>query len=106
MLEREFIGQFTSEYTTLLNNLCIAEKYKDSLEEQKKLIFDSYTKVLKPLCESYLSIHLPDMVLSTKTELGMQQTTSEMFTWLHWLLKDSDLVRATTRLLHTLIKAV
>ena len=106
MNEREFIRQFTSEYSQLLNNLEISDRYKDSVTDQKRLIVDSYTKVLKPLCEVYFNKGLPDIIVATKTGLDMQNTPGGMFGWLHWMLKDPNLKTAVDRLLYTLIKAV
>lgn len=106
MDEREFIRQFTSEYSQLLNSLIIARKYNDPLDAQKNLIVSTYTKNLKPLTEDYLSIRFPEIEISTKTRLDMDQTLEGLFGWLHFMLKDTDLKRATRRLLYTLIKAV
>ena len=106
MTEREFISQFTVEYAMLLNDLELAERYKDSLDAKKQLIITSYEKVLKPLCESYFSEKfLPEIIISHKTALDMQHTTTTMFGWLHWYLK-GDAKKAVISLLFTLIKAV
>lgn len=106
MNEREFIRQFTSEYSQLLNNLELADRYNDSLVDQKQLIVHSYIKVLKPLCESYFNKEFPDITVTTKTGLDMQNTPNSMFSWMHWVLKDLNLKNGVDRLICTLIKAV
>jgi len=91
MNEREFITQFTSEYSQLMNSLELSDRYKDNVTVRKQLIVDCYNNILKPLVEGYLNIEIPEIKVSQNQSLDMQHTPFGMVGWLHWRMKDYDL---------------
>ena len=105
MNEREFVEYFTTEYSNLLNQLCLADRYKESLEFKKNLIKDTCNNKLIPKCREYFSKDFNNAVISDKTGLDFQHTNEGMFGWLHYMLK-GDLESGVRRLLITLYKAI